>query len=238
MKINLKKIFGFSSSRSTVIDNVKVIRSTKRLRTISLQIKNGIPIIYCPAYIKDSYLRLIIKKKQLWIEKKINAEKEREKILVKNKSIFPFLGRNFTLLTLASRENKVLLKKNTILIHCTEFESAKKNLVEWLKLEAKKYLVARVQFISSKIKINFKSLNLKSYRAIWGACNRRSEICLNWKLVMLPKKIIDYVIVHELCHIVEPNHSKSFWSLVKQYDSEYIENKNWLKKNGIEVIKF
>ena len=238
MKISLKKIFGISSSRSVVIDNVKIIRSTKRLRTISLQIKNGVPTIYCPAYIKDSYLRLIIKKKQLWIKKKINAEKERVKILVKNKSIFPFLGRNFTLLTLESKENKVLLKNNSILIHCTESERAKKNLVEWLKLEAKKYLVARVQFISSKIKISFKSLSLRGYRAMWGACNSRSEIYLNWKLVMLPKKVIDYVIVHELCHIIEPNHSKSFWSLVKKHDNEYVENKNWLKKNGIEIVKF
>ena len=238
MKINLKKIFRVSPPRSSVIDNVKIIRSTKRLRTISLQIKDGIPIIYCPTYIKDSYLRLIIKKKQLWIEKKINAEKERVKILVKNKSIFPFLGRNFTLLTMASKENKVLLKNNSILIHCTESERAKKNLVEWLKLEAKKYLVARVQFISSNIKISFKSVNLISYRAMWGACNSRSEIYLNWKLVMLPKKVIDYVIVHELCHIIEPNHSKSFWSLVKKHDNGYVENKNWLKKNGIEIVKF
>ena len=238
MKINLKKIFSISLSRSSVIDNVKIIRSTKRLRTISLQIKDGIPIIYCPTYIKDSYLRLIIKKKQLWIEKKINAEKEREKIQVKNKSFFPFLGRNLTLLTMASKENKVLLKNNSILIHCTEFKRAKKNLVEWLKLEAKKYLVARAQFISSKIKISFKSLNLKSYRAMWGSCNSRSEIYLNWKLVMLPKKVIDYVIVHELCHIIEPNHSKSFWLLVKKHDNEYVENKNWLKKNGIEIVKF
>ena len=160
------------------------------------------------------------------------------KIQVKNKSTFPFLGRNLTLLTLASKENKVLLKNKSILIHYTEFECAKKNLVKWLKLEAKKYLVARVQFISSKIKISFKSLNLKSYRAMWGSCNSRSEIYLNWKLVMLPKKVIDYVIVHELCHIIEPNHSKSFWSLVKKHDNEYVENKNWLKKNGIEVIKF
>ena len=238
MKIDLKKFFRASSSESTVIDNVKIMRSTKRLKTISLQIKNGVPIIYCPSYIKDSYLRSIIKKKQLWIKKKINVEKNREKILIKNKSIFPFLGRKFTLLTLASEENKVFLKNNSLVIHCTEFKLAKKNLVEWLKLEAKKYLVKRVQFVSSKIRINFKKLNLKGYRAMWGSCNSQSEICLNWKLVMLPKKVIDYVIVHELCHIVEPNHSKSFWSLVKQHDSEYIENKNWLKKNGIEVIKF
>ena len=238
MKIDLKKIFRVSSTRSTVIDNVKIIRSPKRLKTMSLQIKNGVPTIYCPTYIKDSFLKLIIKKKQLWIKKKINAEKDRDKILVKNRSIFPFLGRKFTLITLLSKKNKVFLKNNSLVIHCTEFKRAKKNLVEWLKLEAKKYLVDRVQLVSSKIKINFKSLNLKSYRAMWGSCNSRSEICLNWKLVMLPKKVIDYVIVHELCHIVEPNHSKSFWSLVKKYDNEYVENKNWLKKNGIEVIKF
>ena len=238
MKINLKNFFSISSSRNSVIDNVKVIRSTKRLKTISLQIKNGIPIIYCPIYIKDSYLRPIIKKKQLWIKKKINAEKEREKILLKNKSIFPFLGRKITLFTLLSEENRVLLKNNSLFIYCTDFNLVKKNLVEWLKLEAKKYLVSRVQLVSSKIKISFKSLNLKSYRAMWGSCNSRSEIYLNWKLVMLPKKVIDYVIVHELCHIIEPNHSKSFWSLVKKYDNEYLENKNWLKKNGIEIIKF
>ena len=238
MKIDLKKIFRVSSTRSTVIDNVKIIRSPKRLKTMSLQIKNGVPIIYCPTYIKDSFLKLIIKKKQLWIKKKINAEKDRDKILVKNKSIFPFLGRKFTLITLLSKKNKVFLKNNSLVIHCTEFKRAKKNLVEWLKLEAKKYLVDRVQLVSSIIKINFKSLNLKSYRAMWGSCNSRSEICLNWKLVMLPKKVIDYVIVHELCHIIEPNHSKSFWSLVKKHDNGYVENKNWLKKNGTEIIKF
>jgi len=238
MKIDLKKIFRISLSRNSLIDNVQIIRSAKRLKTISLQIKNGVPTIYCPIYIKDSYLRPIIEKKQLWIKKKINAEKEREKILVKNKSVFPFLGRKITLLILLSEENKVLLKNNNLFIYCTDFNFAKKNLVEWLKLEAKEYLFSRVQFVSSKIKISFKSLNLRGYRAIWGSCNSRSEIYLNWKLVMLPKKVIDYVIVHELCHIIEPNHSKSFWSLVKKYDNEYLENKNWLKKNGIEIIKF
>ena len=71
MKIDLKKIFRISSSKSTVIDNVKIIRSTKRLKTISLQIKNGVPIIYCPSYIKDSYLRSIIKKNNYGLKRKL-----------------------------------------------------------------------------------------------------------------------------------------------------------------------
>ena len=129
MKIDLKKFFRVSSSKSTVIDNVKIIRSTKRLKTISLQIKNGVPIIYCPSYIKDSYLRSIIKKKQLWIKKKINVEKNREKILVKNKSFFPFLGRKFTLLTLISEENKVFLKNNSLVIHCAQNLSLQKKIL-------------------------------------------------------------------------------------------------------------
>ena len=89
MKINLKKIFGISSSKSAVIDNVKIIRSTKRFRTISLQIKNGIPIIYCPTYIKDSYLKLIIKKKIMdWKE---NQCRKRERgNTSKKQEYFPF----------------------------------------------------------------------------------------------------------------------------------------------------
>ena len=71
MKIDLRKIFRVSSSKNTVIDNVKIIRSTKRLKTISLQIKNGVPIIYCPSYIKDSYLRSIIKKNNYGLKRKL-----------------------------------------------------------------------------------------------------------------------------------------------------------------------
>ena len=85
MSIDLKKIFQVLSPRNSIIDNVRIIRSTNRLKTLSLQIRNGLPVIYCPLYIKDSYLRSIIKKKQLWIKKKIDAEKGREKILVKTK---------------------------------------------------------------------------------------------------------------------------------------------------------
>ena len=71
MKIDLKKIFRISLCKSTLIDNVKIIRSTKRLKTISLQIKNGVPIIYCPSYIKDSYLRTIIKKNNYGLKRKL-----------------------------------------------------------------------------------------------------------------------------------------------------------------------
>ena len=71
MKIDLRKIFRVSSSKNTVIDNVKIIRSTKRLKTISLQIKNGVPIIYCPSYIKDSYLKSIIKKNSYGLKRKL-----------------------------------------------------------------------------------------------------------------------------------------------------------------------
>ena len=62
MNIDLKKIFQVLSPRNSIIDNVKIIRSTNRLKTLSLQIRNGVPVIYCPLYIKDSYLRSIIKK--------------------------------------------------------------------------------------------------------------------------------------------------------------------------------
>ena len=79
MKINLKNFFSISSPKNSVIDNVKIIRSTKRIKTISLQIKDGIPTIYCPIYIKDSYLKPIIKKKNYGLKKKLMQKKRERK---------------------------------------------------------------------------------------------------------------------------------------------------------------
>ena len=79
------------------------------------------------------------------------------------------------------------------------------------------------------------------YKAIQisvGFLQLKAEILLNWKLIMLPKNIIDYVLIHELSHILEPNHSKNFWSLVKSFDTKYNFKKVWLKNYGSQIINF
>ena len=107
-----------------------------------------------------------------------------------------------------------------------------------MRKESEIYLRQRIKTISSKVGIKFKSLKIKSYTGRWGSCDSFGVICLNWKLIMLPIDVIDYVIIHELAHIIVPNHSKNFWNLVREKDSQYLKRKNWLKENGAPLIRF
>ena len=112
----------------------------------------------------------------------------------------------------------------------------KRLVIQWLKAYADKYLIERVSTLSKKVDINFTSVNVKAYKARWGSCTYKGEISLNWKLIMLPDRVIDYVIIHELSHVIVPNHSKLFWNLVEKKCPNYVENKKWLIKNGSSLI--
>ena len=81
--------------------------------------------------------------------------------------------------------------------------------------KSQKLFDKRVSKISKSFNIHFKSVVVKTYKARWGCCNTDAVIFLNWKLVLLPKEVIDYVIIHELSHILVPNHSKNFGLLLR-----------------------
>ena len=97
---------------------------------------------------------------------------------------------------------------------------------------------ARVKQISEEIKINYDGLKIRKYKRMWGCCINQKNINLNWKLIMLPTDIINYIIIHELCHVIEPNHSKNFWNLVRKFDPKFERKKKWLKTNGSYIIQF
>ena len=218
------------------IEGVEIQRSSRRTRTVSLKIKNGKPVIFCPNFVNDNYLRKIILKKKKWIEH--NLKKKKPIIEFSEKKKFPILGKNYKILFLNCKKTEVKIIENFIRISCNNKLNMRSVFMSWLKNQSKEYLKNRVSILSKRIKIDPRAVFVKTYRARWGCCTSKSEIFLNWKLILLPKRIIDYVIFHELSHILVPNHSKGFWLTVKKFDSNYIEKKDWLKKNGCSYIQF
>ena len=233
----LKKI----AFKNEVILNVRVIRTKKRIKSTLTRIRNGSPEIICPFFSSQKYLEKIIKKNQKWIARELsdyNKKKEYLRKLADGKHIFLF-GKKLNIQVQLNDQNKIEIKKNNIFISSVEKDFKVVDFLKrWLKDYADKYLFERTKDLSKKTKIKIKNLKIKNYKARWGCCNRKSEIILNWKLVMLPKEIIDYVIIHELSHILEPNHSASFWSIVKSFDPNYKDKDKWLKKNGNPIILF
>ena len=114
----------------------------------------------------------------------------------------------------------------------------KEVLLKWLIPKSEKFLKKRILILSKRHKLSFKDIFVKNYRSRWGCCSSDSKIFLNWKLILMHKEIIDYVIIHELTHTLVPNHSKLFWLNVSKYDQNYKENRKWLSRNGAKFINF
>lgn len=103
-------------------------------------------------------------------------------------------------------------------------------ITTWLLKLAKKLLPSMLASLSSKIGINYSKVSICRQKTIWGSCSSLGVIRLNYKLLLLPIQLVEYVMIHELCHIIHLNHSASFWRLVKQYHPHYLANKKLLRQ--------
>jgi len=107
----------------------------------------------------------------------------------------------------------------------------KKQLEYFFKQQAQDIILPRVAYFSKLTQLEPTSIKIRQYRARWGSCNNRGELSFNYLLMMLPLEVIDYVVVHELCHLRYLNHSKYFWQLVAQFFPNYITAKQWIKNH-------
>ncbi len=106
------------------------------------------------------------------------------------------------------------------------------SLTLWYKQEAKKYLIPRLEYISSVTGLKYQKVFIRDTHSKYGSCSSLGNIGLNYRLIKAPKPIIDYVIIHELCHTIHFDHSPTFWSLVESYLPDYKESEQWLKQYG------
>ena len=221
------------------IQDVKIIKTSRRSKSISLKIRNGELEISCPYNTSEIFLKNLIERKKEWINKNIDrSRKNHKKINQISNGFITFKGLVLQLIYKKSNFERITVEDNELKIFYSEKSKSRQLIIEWLKLQANNFLRARLSFLSKRISIEFNSLTIKSYTARWGSCNIKGDIFLNWKLIMLPESVIDYVLIHELAHINVPNHSSEFWELVKKKDPNYYKHKRWLKDNGSPFILF
>lgn len=97
---------------------------------------------------------------------------------------------------------------------------------------AKEYFPRRVAYYAQQIGVTYGTIRIAGQKTRWGSCSSKGTLSFNWKLMLAPPKVLDYVVVHELCHRKEMNHSPRFWKLVEEIMPDYKEYKQWLKENG------
>lgn len=115
------------------------------------------------------------------------------------------------------------------------FRTTKKDYIKYKK-QAFDLVQERVNFFNKDCDFKFNKINIKNQKTRWGSCSQKGNLNFNYKIILLPSQLSDYIIVHELCHLKEFNHSQKFWNLVSQILPNYLELKKELKKSGVKFI--
>lgn len=97
---------------------------------------------------------------------------------------------------------------------------------------AKEYIPKRVAFFAGELGVTYGTITIRDQKTRWGSCSSKGNLSFNWCLILAPPKVLDYVVVHELCHRREMNHSPRFWALVESIMPDYPARRQWLKNYG------
>ncbi len=114
-------------------------------------------------------------------------------------------------------------------------EKIRKVIASYFDAQARLHLPERVEHFSKAMGVAPSGLSFRCQKTRWGSCSSLGHISFNWKLVFAPEAVIDYLVVHELAHLVHANHSKSFWDLVKKHDPECLRHRRWLRDHQLET---
>lgn len=99
------------------------------------------------------------------------------------------------------------------------------------------YFHERVSFWAERVGVTFGAVRVKGQRSLWGSCTRRGDLNFNWRLTLAPPEVLDYVVVHELAHRLEMNHSRRFWAVVERHCPDHKTQRRWLRKNSLELYR-
>ena len=210
------------------------ITQSKRRTTEILVDKSGVQVLTSKTK-NDKTIHDVIQNHSRWIYKKQLQLQDYTptKIIFKDKSKLSYLGK-WHLLKISKSSYTSFEFKDGI-FHASLKNPTKSNIkklyLDWEKQKAKSLLEKRIKKLSKLTKLVPSKITVKPLKTKWGGVNKKRTLTINQKLIRAPGKIIDYVIIHELCHLKIPNHGQSFWNLVSGKIPDFDRRKTWLRQN-------
>ena len=202
----------------------QIIRSNRKTLALTIDEKGDL-IVHAPKTMALFEIFNFIEKKSDWIENKINTVKgtlDKNQKIISYEEIF-FLG----------------LTKNCICIESCKTKAKRERAIkEWYQNNTESVLIPRIQNMLALMKRRCKSIKIINSKAKWGMCDSKQNLYFNWKLLMLSQELIDYVIIHEIAHLTELNHSKKFWSIIGEVIPNYKHCKEVINRCGFLIKLF
>ena len=176
-------------------------------KTLAIQINPDLSVIVrAPMYVPQSDIERILREKESWIQKHIEKIREQE------------------------------VNKNEIQGESVESDYLTNEEIKKLADKALQHIPKRVSYYAKQIGVTYVKITIRNQKTRWGSCSSKGNLNFNCLLMLTPPEVIDYVVVHELCHRKEMNHSRAFWAEVEKILPDYKEQVKWLKENGGQII--
>ncbi|WP_445402201.1 M48 family metallopeptidase [Zobellella sp. An-6] len=223
-----------------VDDLVIPVRESGRRKTLELTVeRDGSLLIATPPGVMVEVLEAFVRSKQPWIYKKL-AEKVLMTKQVRHKTFVQgeghlYLGRHHRLNLVNEQEAPLKWVNGRFHLHQDARPDARRHFIRWYSERGKSWLWQRVLDFAPRIDVQPAGLKVQDLGFRWGSCGKGNMLYFHWKTIMLPARIAEYVVAHELVHLHEPNHSTEFWLRLERAMPDYEERKQWLAEHGMDV---
>ena len=203
-------------------------------KNLYIQIKDGNVIIKVPTSMSNKYMLEFVNKKKEWILENVQKFKENKKRNISYKNLQPIyvLGKKYVLniskenikrskIKLDNLSNSLIIIIPNSISKFDEEDKVKALVDRYYKNIAQEEVMAAMEYLTHKTGLKPGKITIKNLSATWGICSSKNHISINQNLMMYSRKAIEYVCLHELCHLKYMNHSKDFWNLVEKYMPDY-----------------
>ena len=216
------------------------VRRSARRQTVEITVdRDGELIISAPEGCGRDFIARFVRDKKFWIYTKL-AEKDARRQPVAPKEFvngegFPYLGRSHRLLLVDRQRQPIELKGGRFRLLRSDVPGARKHLIRWYTRRAEEWISRRIDRLAARVGVETPAVNVRDLGFRWGSCGRGKLINVHWATILLPSGIVEYVVVHELVHLIEKHHTVGFWRLLEQAMPDFQQRKTWLADHGMRL---
>jgi predicted metal-dependent hydrolase len=218
----------------------KIVRSCRATADIVIE-RDGRVLVRAPQKVPHERIEDMVESKRYWIYKNLAEWRDLNATRVlreyRNGEGFLYLGRSYRLLLVADQAEPLILKDGRFclrrdLVDKGEIPAAKAAFRDYYIARGLERISSRVNYFAPKIGVSSARTSVRELGHRWASYSPAGNLAFHWKCMMAPQTIIDYIVVHELCHFHHLDHTNAFWNEVDKVMPNYRERKDWLRKNG------
>jgi len=216
------------------------LRRSSDRSTVGITVeRDGSLILSAPETTSIEDLERVVSSKKMWIYTKI-AEKEPliqtapEKEYVSGEGFF-YLGKSYRLkvVDIRSEQDKLRFYRSRFELDRSAVDEGRAQFIQWYSEHLRPVLEAHLSQLAPRVPVEYRSVQIRDLGFNWGTCGKNHDLYFHWRVAMLPARMIEYVVTHELVHLVEKKHSSEFWSKVETMLPDCGERVRWLAENGV-----